>query len=134
VLTAVKNNFAQPLISMVSAPLTSAFTEKLRFDFENVLSGGQARKDSDAARDLERKQQLERVKAAMEQTARERQQLVMSIEGSNDNAIFPGLYAKKIIEDNISTITKNTVKPFKTGLLDFCKYINLYSLIQKRIK
>jgi hypothetical protein len=36
-----------------------------------------------------------------------------------------------IIESNIITITDNTVKPFKTGLMDFLNYINLYSYIYK---
>ena len=31
-----------------------------------------------------------------------------------------------IIEENIATITKNTEKPFKTGLIDFWSYIELY--------
>lgn len=34
-----------------------------------------------------------------------------------------------IIEENIATITKNTGKPFKTGLIDFLNYINLYIYI-----
>ncbi len=34
-----------------------------------------------------------------------------------------------IIEENIYTITDNTEKPFKTGLMDFLNYINLYNYI-----
>jgi preprotein translocase subunit SecA len=80
VLTAVKNNFAQPLISMVSAPLTAEFTEKLRFDFENVLSGGQAGKDRDAARELERKQQLERAQRQMREALDGSEQMILKAE------------------------------------------------------
>jgi hypothetical protein len=35
----------------------------------------------------------------------------------------------EIIHFNIKTISKNTVKPYKTGLLDFIKYLNLYKNI-----
>jgi hypothetical protein len=34
-----------------------------------------------------------------------------------------------IIQENIATITKNTEKPFKTGLIDFLSYIKLYIYI-----
>ena len=34
-----------------------------------------------------------------------------------------------IIELNINYISKNTVKPYKTGLIDFIKYLNLYKTI-----
>lgn len=37
---------------------------------------------------------------------------------------------QEIIQDNIATMN-DRVKPFKTGLLDFCKYINLYLIIHK---
>lgn len=37
----------------------------------------------------------------------------------------------EIIELNINTISKNTVKPYKTGLLDFIKYLNLYKKISQ---
>lgn len=37
---------------------------------------------------------------------------------------------KKIIENNITTFN-NSVKPFKTDLLDFCKYIDLYYQINQ---
>ncbi len=36
-----------------------------------------------------------------------------------------------IIELNINSISKNTVKPYKTGLIDFIKYLNLYKDISR---
>ncbi len=53
----------------------------------------------------------------------------MLIEIINNFYKLPLSNTMNIIESNIITITNNTIKPFKTGLIDFLNYINLYNYI-----